>query len=225
VVVNCLDSYDYIQAIRQLQHDELLTDIDRFLLFTCWEYVPLKSMTTKDSTNVPTPNDLAQNVYDDLLKRLEQALDEPPPISPPSLAYIFERCTQMLNIQNLRSFEKHANHIVDHLTKMIEQSQSTDEALDTIALEAFDNLSKNPDIRAIMKKRQLTSLFKKYTPTSMGERRQLAFSILAQIMDEQEVKDKPDEMTAVFIEQLKELDPKGYNPKLDGTLTSLKGMK
>ncbi|CAF1272030.1 unnamed protein product [Rotaria sordida] len=35
LVLNCLDSYDYVYAMRQQQYGASLTDIDRFLLFIC----------------------------------------------------------------------------------------------------------------------------------------------------------------------------------------------
>jgi hypothetical protein len=57
-----------------------------------------------------------------------------------------------------------------------------------------------------------------------AEKRKLAFAILAQIMDEQEINDHASEITAVFIDQLKQLDPNGYNPNVDYALSSLKGM-
>jgi hypothetical protein len=228
VVIHSLDSYDYIQSLHQLQHGEALTDIDRFLLFTCWEYIPFATANSRYSISTLNINQIIEHVYDNLLTRLERALDEPPPIAPPSLAYIFQRCYQLLSIDNLGSFDKHAHYIIDHLTKMLQKPVSTitnddDEALINVALEAFSNLSKNSNIRLIMKKRQLTPLFMQYTPPEMGEKRKLAFAILAQIMNEQEIKDNPAAMTGVFIDQLKQLDPKKYNPDLDSPLSSVKG--
>jgi hypothetical protein len=49
-----------------------------------------------------------------------------------------------------------------------------------VVLEAFYNLSNNSDVQTIIKQRQLTSLFFKYTSTEVeAEKRKLAFAILA----------------------------------------------
>ncbi|CAF1511476.1 unnamed protein product, partial [Adineta steineri] len=93
-----------------------------------------------------------------------------------------------------------------------------------VTLEAFHNLSKNTDIRTIMKNRQLTSLFYNFTSTQNIEERKLAFSILAEIMDEKEINEKPNEITSVFIDQLKQLNPNEYNPNMDSTLSSLQAL-
>jgi hypothetical protein len=227
VVISCLDSYDYIQSIRQLQHGENLTDIDRFLLFTCWEHIPFASTMSRKSFNGPNSVNFIQYVYDTLLERLERALDEPPPVAPPSFGYIFERFHQLLNIHNLQSFDKHTPYIIDHLTKILQNSpapNTDDDVIVLITLEAFYSLSKNADICAVMKKRQLVPLFKKYVSTNTGEKRKLAFDILAEIMDEQEINTHSSKITAFFIDELKHLDPNGYNPDVDNALSSLKGM-
>ncbi len=226
VLINCLDSYDYLQALRQLQHDQPLTDIDRFLLYTCWEYVPFSSTASETSPKTSKWIKQTQLLYDELLTRLERLLDEPPPIALPSFTYIFERCRQMLNIPNLPSFEKHANNIIDRLTNILQKQLSAkpqDEALIIIALEAFHNLSENTDIAAIMRNHQLTSLFKNYSSTENTEQRKLAFGILAEIMDEKEINKNPQEITATFIDQLKLLNPNEHNPDVDSTLSTLKG--
>jgi hypothetical protein len=75
-----------------------------------------------------------------------------------------------------------------------------------------------------MKKRQLTSLFNKYTSIEMGEKRKLAFSILAEIMDEQEINNNSSEIIAFFIDELEQLDPNRYNQNVDFALSSMKGM-
>jgi hypothetical protein len=225
--MNCLDSYDFIQSLYRLQHGEDLTDCDRLLLFTCWEFIPFVTITTAKLPRTADPLHLIQKFYEEMLTRLEKALDEPQPVVPSSFAYIFERCNQLLNIQNLPSFDKHVNFIIDHLTNILQKPSSTnpdDEALVGIALEAFGNLAKNTDIRAMMKKRQLTSVINKYTSADMGDKRKLAFGILAEIMDEQEINDNPTEMTGIFIEQLKQLNLNEYNPDVDSTLSTLQGM-
>jgi len=227
VIISCLDSYDYIQAVRQLKRGEKLSDIDRLLLFNCWEYIPFTSTDSRIASSGPNSMLFVENFYDTILTRLESALDEAPPITTLSLAYIFERCNQLLNIHNLSCFDKHAPQIIDRLKKMLQNSQATndnDDALTIAILEAFYNLTKNPDIRPIMKKRQLTSLFKKYISTDMGEKRKLALGILAEILDEEEINNNSHEITAFFVNELKQLDPNGYNPHVDTTLSSLSGM-
>ncbi len=227
MVISSLDSYDYIQAVRQLQHGEPLTDIDRFLLFTCWEYIPFASTNIRSSVKNYNSVDLIQQTYDELLTRLEHALNEPPPVAPPAIAYIFERCSQLLNIHNLHSFDKHANHIVDHLTKILQNSSTNtnDDALIFVALEALYNLTKSKDIRPIIKKHQIISLVNKYTSTEFNlQIRQLAWNILAQIMDEEEINKNPAEITASFLNQLKQIDPNGQSSDVDNALSSLKGM-
>ncbi|CAF5124134.1 unnamed protein product, partial [Rotaria socialis] len=42
-----------------------------------------------------------------------------------ALTYIFERCQQLLSIRNLPSFDKHANNILDRLTKALETPATT----------------------------------------------------------------------------------------------------
>jgi hypothetical protein len=227
VIISCLDSYDYIQAVRQLKRGEKLSDIDRLLLFTCWQYIPFGSTASRTTSSGSNSIKFVQNFYDTILTRLENAIDEPPLIATPYLAYIFERCNQLLSIHNLSSFDKHAPEVIDRLTKILQNSQAAntnDDALILVILEAFYNLTKIPDIRPIMKKRQLSSLFNKYTSIDMGEKRKLASVILAEILDEQEINNNPREITAFFINELKQLDPNGYNPNVDTTLSSLSGM-
>jgi hypothetical protein len=225
--LNSLDSYDFTQVIPQLQNGKQLTNIEHYLLLTCWEYLSATTVLKQDSFTEPTSIDLIHYLSDELLKRLEQTLDKRSPIPPTALASIFERCHELLNIHSLRSFDKHAPEIIDRLTKRLQNPQATntnDDALILVTLEAFYNLTKNPDICLIMKKRQLTSLFKKYTSIDMGEKRKLAFSILAEIMDEEEINNNPHEITAFFIDELQQLDPTEYNPNVDGALSSVKGM-
>jgi hypothetical protein len=213
--------------MHELQHGKSLTNIEHYLLFTCWEYLSATSLTKQDPFTQTTSIDLIHYLSDELLTRLERVLDQPPPIAPSSLAYIFERSHQLLNIPNLRSFDKHANYIIDHLTKILQNSLPTninDDQLIVIALEAFYNLSKNTHFCAIMKKRQLTSLFNKYTSIEMGGKRKLAFSILAEIMDEQEINNNSSEIIAFFIDELEQLDPNRYNQNVDCALSSTKGM-
>ncbi len=229
MVINSLDSYDFVQVMRQLQNGTPLTDIEHYLLLTCLEYLTSESLTKQNIFTQITSIDLIHNLSDALLTQLEHAFNEPPPIAPLVLAYILERCCQLLNIHNLRSFDKHANHIVDHLTKVLRNLSSAtnanDDTLISVALEAFYNFTKNTDIRLIIKKRHLTPLFKKYTSNQIDpEMRQLALNILAQIMDEEEINKNLTEITASFINQLKQLDPNGYNADVDDALSSLKGM-
>jgi hypothetical protein len=74
-----------------------------------------------------------------------------------------------------------------------------------------------------MRNRQLTSLFKSYSSTEKIEQRKLAFGILAEIMDEQEINNNLYEIMAIFIDQLKQPNPNELNPDVDSTLSSLKG--
>jgi hypothetical protein len=227
VIISCLDSYDYIQAVRLLKRGEKLSDLYRLLLFTCWQYIPFASINSRTASSGPNSINFVQNFYDTMLTRLEGAFDAPPPITTTYLAYIFERCNQLLSIHNLSSFDKHAPEVIDRLTKILQNLQATntnDDALILVILEAFYNLTKIPDIRPIMKKRQLTSLFKQYISIDMGEKRKLALGILAEILDEEEINNNSREITAFFINELKQLDPNGYNPNVDTTLSSLSGM-
>ncbi|CAF1341346.1 unnamed protein product [Rotaria magnacalcarata] len=224
LIFNCLDSYDYIQALRQLQNGQSLNDIERFLLYTCWEYVPFSSKNSKTTAYSAA---FIDQFYDDALARFELTLDQEPSMSTNARTYIFERCQQLLNIQNFSSFDKHANNIFDRLTKMLEKPSSTTphpDAMVIVALNAFLNLSKNVDIRTIMRKRQLTSLFNKYISNEAGEQQKLALSILAEIMDEKEINDNPTEMAKIFIDQINKLDPNKYDPDVDNTLSSLNAM-
>jgi hypothetical protein len=58
----------------------------------------------------------------------------------------------------------------------------------------------------------------------MGEKRRLASVILAEILYEEEINNNPREITAFFINELKQLDPNGSNPNVDDALSSVKGM-
>jgi hypothetical protein len=171
--------------------------------------------------------DLIEQTYDGLLTRFEEVLYKPAPIAPPALIYIYERCIQLLNIHNLRSFDKHANHVVDHLTNVLQDlstKTNNDESI-SIPLKALYNLSRNTDIRAIIKKHQITSLLHKYTSTPFStEIQQLAWNILAQIMDEEEINKSPAEITASFLNQLKPIGTNTHNHDVDNALSSLKGM-
>ena len=224
--MNCLDSYDYVQAVQQLQRDQPLNDIDRFLLYTCWEYLPFASAPSPAATGSTKADHIVQHVYNELLNRLEHAAEQPPPFTPASLAYIFERLGQLLSIPNLRSFDKHANLVLDRLVKMLQiQTSATpqDEPLMLVILEAFQNFAKIPDTRALIKNRQLTPLFRSYTSTPNEDQRKLAFGILAEIMDEKEINKNAAEITSVFVGQLSALNPNQYNPECDSTLSTLQG--
>jgi hypothetical protein len=225
VIMNSLDSYDYQQVMRQLQHDQPLTDIEYYLFFTCWQCMSSTSLTKRNPTTQSNSIDLIHDLVDELLTRLEYALDEPL-ISLPSLTYVFQRYRELLNVHNLRSFDKHAHYIIDHLTNILQKQlliSPQDQPLITVVLAAFYNLSKNVDISLIMRNRQLTSLFKNYSSTEKIEQRKLAFSILAEIMDEKEINNNLYEIMAIFIDQLKQPNPNEYNPDVDSTLSSLKG--
>ena len=186
VIMNSLDSYNYQQVMRQLQHGQSLTDIEYYLFYTCWQCLSSKSLTQQNSWKQPTSIELIHYLVDELLTRLEHTLDEPATIAAPSIAYIFQRYRQLLNVHNLRSFDKHAHYIIDHLTHILQEQLSAnpqDQPLITVALEAFHNLSKNIDIVTIMRQRQLNSLFRNYASTGKSEQRKLIFDILAETMD------------------------------------------
>ncbi|CAF1672454.1 unnamed protein product, partial [Adineta ricciae] len=225
LIMNSLDSYDYRQIVLQLQHGQPLTDVDYFLFLTCWQYLSSRSLTKENYSISIHETDLVYYLVDELITRLEYAIDELITIAPPSLTYIFERCHQLLTIHNLASFEKHANYIVDRLIIILETQLTTDpqdQSLILVTLQALHDLSKTPDIRAIVKKHELTSTIKAFTSTENSEQRKAAFGILAEIMDEKEINESPSEMTAIFVDQLKQLDIKEYNPNLDDTLSTLK---
>ncbi|CAF4288127.1 unnamed protein product [Rotaria sp. Silwood2] len=230
LILNCIDSYDYIASLRQLLLGESLNDIDRFLLYTCWEYVPFVALTSSQGLDNTSKNTkLINNAYDEFLIRFEHALDQSLPITAAGLSYILERCEQLLNIQKLSSLNQHAQNIIDRLVKILENLSSAspnngDDELISISLKTFYNLSKNPEIRAIMKKRHLTFVLNKYTAIEMDENRKIAFDILAEIMDEQEIKNNPSEITSAFIYQLKQINLNEYNSNLDNTLSSLKAL-
>ena len=209
-----MNSDDFIQAICRFQLDSKKNnDIDRYLLFTCWENV-LR----------PSPSKPTREIHE-ILTRLEDLLKKPQPIAPPSIAYILHRCFQLLTIPHLSSFDQHASNIIDHLIHMLSH-QPQDPAFTIIALEAFDNFANHDELRTTIKQKQLSSLFISYTSKDHpNEVRKLAFAILAQIIDEQQLTQNTNipEMMSIFIDQLKQLDAHGYNEDIDTTLTSLRG--
>ncbi|CAM4879741.1 unnamed protein product [Rotaria socialis] len=224
LVMDWLDSYDFTQAVHRLEHGEKIADIEVTILFTCWEYICSSFLIKQDCSASITTIDLIQDICDELLTRLEYALDQPPPIAPKALAHIFKRCQQLLTVHNLSSFDKHAQNIIDRLTRMLRNPLPTnadDEALISVALKSFYNLSQNYDVRTIMRGRRLTPLFHKYETTQVGEKQKLALAILAEIMNEQEINNNPSEITNFFLNQLKQLNPNEYNSNLDNTLSSL----
>ncbi|CAF4238369.1 unnamed protein product, partial [Rotaria socialis] len=224
LVMDWLDSYDFTQAVHRLEHGEKIADIEVTILFTCWEYICSSFLIKQDCSASITSIDLIQDICDELLTRLEYALDQPPPIAPKALAHIFKRCQQLLTVHNLSSFDKHAQNIIDRLTRMLRNPLPTnadDEALISVALKSFYNLSQNYDVRTIMRGRRLTPLFHKYETTQVGEKQKLALAILAEIMNEQEINNNPSEITNFFLNQLKQLNPNEYNSNLDNTLSSL----
>ncbi|CAF2349468.1 unnamed protein product [Rotaria sp. Silwood2] len=170
LVIDWLHSYDLVQAANRLEHSKLLPVIEHYLLFICWEYLCSTCLVKQDYSTQITSMNIIQSICDKLLTHFEHALDRPPPLTFPSLSYIFKRYQQLLNVPQLPSVDKHATNIIDRLIKILQSPSSNnpdDDALIILALETFYNLSKNSDIRAIMKKLHLTSLFKKYTPIEM----------------------------------------------------------
>jgi hypothetical protein len=213
--------------MRQLENGEPLSGIERYFLLTCWEYLTFKSLTEQKHSNQITSIDLIHYLSDTLLTQLEEALNEPAPVAPLVLAYIFERYSQLLSIHNLRSFNKHANNIIDHLIEILQNllTNTNDDALISVVLKAFYNFTKNTAIRSIIKQRQVTSLLDKYTSSrNDAEIRQLASNILAEIMNEEEINKNPSKITAAFLDQLKQLNPNRYNQDVDSALSSFKSM-
>ena len=222
--MNCLDSYDYIHAINQLQRGETLTDVDRFLLYECWAYVPFLSLAKPSSTIEAIPIESPPKVYDQLLSHLEHALKQPSIVNASALTYIFERCQQLLLIRPLPSFDHHASIIIDHLITLLQTEQS----LTIIVLKALQRLSTHPDFRPIMQQRQISTHLLPFTNDHQHERqRTLALAILAQVIDEKQLtttdRNTADQMMSVFIDQLQHLDPRRYSAELDTTLASLQG--
>ncbi|CAF2134042.1 unnamed protein product [Rotaria magnacalcarata] len=227
LVIDWLDSYDFTQAVHRLEHGEKIADIEMTILFICWEYMCSSFLIKQDCSASITSIDLIQDICDELLTRLEYALDQPPPIAPEALAHIFKRCQQLLKVHNLSSFDKHAQNIIDRLTRMLRNPLPTnadDEALIIVALKSFYNLSQNCNVRTIMRDRRLTPLFHKYKTTEVGEKQKLALAILAEIMNEQEINNNPSEITTFFLDQLKQLNPNEYISNLDSTLSGLNAL-
>ena len=211
-----MNSNDFIQAISSFPLDNLHYDeIDRYLLFSCW-----------DDALKPTDIESLHPIYDQLLTRLELVLQTSSALAPPFLAYILLRCFQLLSIPHLASFDQHATHLISHLTHLLQQPQQ-DSPIVIAALEAFDNFVNHDQLRATIKQQpQLTTLFTSFTDKQqLNQVRKLAFAILAQIIDEQQLAQHANipEMMRVFIEQLDQLDPNGYNEEADTALASLRG--
>ena len=141
--LDCLNSDEYVQAVRRLQQGEALNNIDRFLLFNCWDYVAFLTNSKRDSSLLTVCDGKMQQMCDEILTRLECALDQPVPMAPPSVAYIFHRCQQLLTIHNFSAFEKHANRLIDRLVNILVQPSSTFDgpACIHVALEALHNLA------------------------------------------------------------------------------------
>ena len=226
VELDCLNSDEYVQAVRRLQQGEALNNIDRFLLFNCWDYVAFLTNSKRDSSLLTVCDGKMQQMCDEILTRLEWALDQPVPMAPPSVAYIFHRCQQLLTIHNFSAFEKHANRLIDRLVNILVQPSSTSDgpACSHVALEALHNLAVNSDVRTLIQGRQLAALVSKYTSSDSLEQRTLAFATLAQIIDEREANSRSVEMVTVFIEQLEQGNPAVTNPFLDIVLSSVKAL-
>lgn len=222
-----MDSYDYLEALCHLQDSQPLNDMDYFLLYTCWEYIPFRSTNLRHSTDRSHFIDLSQQVYDRLLTKLEYILNESSHPTP-AMTYILERYCQLLQISDLDSCDKHANYIINYLANILQISSPTKPKHGTnisLTLQTFHNLVSNLHIRSLIRKRRLISLFNKYASSDVEEPiRQLALAILAQTMDEQDVNKNPIPITAAFLDQLTQLDLNTHNPNLDTILSGLAGM-
>ena len=227
MIICCIDSYDYLEALRHLQYGQPLTEMDHFLLFTCWEYLPFLSTNLRYPQDKAYFIDLSQHLYDQLLNRLEYTLNEPP-LPTPALTYILERYCQLLQIPDLVSCDQHANYIINYLSNILQILSPTKfkhHNSISLALQTLYHLVNHPYIRSLIRKRRLTSLFNKYTsPDTPEQIRQLAFAILAHTIDEQDINKDPTNITAAFLDQLTQLHPHIHNPHLDVTLASLKGI-
>ena len=228
MVVNSLDSYDFIQVMRQLENGKPLTRIEHYLLSTCWQYLSSKSESKPKLSSEMTSIDLIYCISDALLVQLTHALDEPAHILPHVFSYILERYQKLLSLPNLPSCDRHANYIINYLANILQISSSTNTAHTKnifLALQTFHNLVNNSHIRSLIRKRHLTSLFNECASSNIDEQtRQLVLSILAHTIDEQEVNKNPTQIIAAFLEQLTQLEPDTHHPQLDATLANLKGM-
>ena len=226
VELDCLNSDEYVHAVRRLQQGEVLNAIDRFLLFTCWDYVAFLTNSQRDSSLLTVCDSKMQQICDEILTRLECALDHPLPMAPPSVAYIFHRCQQLLTIHHFSAFEKHAHCLIDRLVNILVQPNATSDrpACILVALEALHNLAVNSDVRTLAQGRQLVALVSKYASSDSLEQRTLAFATLAQIINEQEANSASVEMVTVFIQQLEQGNPTEFNPCLDIALSSVKAL-
>lgn len=217
MVANSLDAYDFNQVINQLQNGQSLTAIEHYLLHTCWE-----NLTPTSSIKHHQSIDLIYSLCDELLTQLELTLDQPSSLTSTLFLPIFERFYQLLTVDHLPTFDTHAHHLVEHLKKILKSS--SDDELTIATLKAFEQLVNNSDICSMIKSQHLTSLFKKYTLTKTdNEKCPLAYSILAQIMDEKDAAENPTEIMTIFINELQQLDPNGHNVTVDKTLNSLRG--
>ncbi|CAM2701275.1 unnamed protein product [Rotaria socialis] len=189
LMMDWLDSYDCIQAVRRLEHGEELTNIEFSVLLTCWEYICSKSLIKQDFSTRITSIDLIDKICDELLIRVEHILEHAQVLAPEVLSHILERCQQQLNVHNLPSFDTHALTIIHHLTNMLKNPLSTttdNEALIFVALQAFRSFSRNPAFLAIMKRCSLTTVFNAYASSSSSHIKKSAADILTRITDEHE---------------------------------------
>lgn len=229
MVLNCVHSYDYIHSIKQFQDGAPLTEIDGFLLHTCWKYIPFRQITPADLSKPYLAVNLVNEAYDDLLSKLYDALNRPEPMVSDAKIYILEKIAQLLNIPDLPSLNRHANRIVDYLINQIKSSNASSQdqqqpSLNHILLKALATLANNPHLVAILRHRNIAHELKPFIePNTDPAHRQLAFAVLAQIMDENTTIEHPDRIMTEFISQLKHLDPHGYNDQADLSLTSIRG--
>lgn len=195
-----LDLYDFIEAVNRLEHGGTLSDLEYNVLFICWEHLSSTSSIKHDNSTQTDSMNLLYSLCDELLSQLEEALNQTPLVHPNTLAHILERCEQLLIIQNLPSFDKHAPNVLDSLTKISENLSPTnpdDEASIIVILNAFYILSKNPHILPIMKNRNLEDLFSKYTTSENVDIQKLATVVLAEILNDQRAYQFDENMTLV----------------------------
>ncbi|CAF1178304.1 unnamed protein product [Didymodactylos carnosus] len=238
-ITNCINSLDYINALKQLQRVPIiLSSADKFLLYTCFEYFPKRC-----------PEDSKQNIVIEfcnvMLERYEYMLEcllssnvqfnKHPVIR--SLEYIFNIFYLLLDANVPNAFIKHEK-IINHLLTILSNQNLFDclelnpdddinyfdtpsaTTLMLSAIKTFHAASSNPDLLPIIKDKQKTKLFLKLSTVNHNEIKMYANNIMANTISEHEIEcmGNAQEMTLMYIDKLKEIpnDSKEASKLLSG---------
>ncbi|CAF1378634.1 unnamed protein product, partial [Didymodactylos carnosus] len=236
-IINCISSLDYINAVKQLQSvPVLLNQADKFLLYTSFEYFPKYCPSDTKKSIINEFCMIMLERYEYMLDRLLSFKLNTQPIIR-SLEYILNIIYKLLDTQVPDVFRQHGK-IIDHLctildnTNLINCLQLSDDAINNhlnipnfttlilSAIKTFHAASSNPDLLPIIKDKQKTEMFLKFSKINNKEIQIYANNIMINTMSDHEIEclDNAQEITSMYINKLKQTinDPNEVRILLSG---------